>query len=152
MDAKAPPAILVAVLLACLAFSPKCCDGGGGSGGEERAAGGLRRPAPPAGEGTIGSDRFRIVLCFRHSLSMYCGPELSSCYCCMALPGCPCYAEQQECWDFCPTRMSPTRAAAPSPSALRLLPARRGGDDGTVVGRCSRRTWPGVTRRQELIL
>ena len=117
---------------------------------ERQVVSGGRRRRP--GRGRSGATgRLRIVLCFRQ-VNMYCGPELSSCYCCMALPGCPCYAEQQECWDFCPTRMSPTRAAAPSPSALRLLPARRGGDDGAVVGRCSRRTWPGVTRRQELIL
>jgi hypothetical protein len=107
---------------------------GDGGGGEERAAGGLRRRLP-VGEGAIGSDRTGFVSCCasdRH-VNMYCGPELASCYCCMTLPGCPCYAEQQECWDFCP--VAPTRSAAPSPSAP--LPARRSGDDGTVVSRCS---------------
>ncbi|CAN6243566.1 unnamed protein product [Urochloa humidicola] len=124
MDAKPLPAILVGMLLASLAFSAKC-----EGGRQERTTGGLQRRSPD-GQETIDGDRLRIILCFRRSTPC---PEFLHCFCCLTLPGCPCYEEQQECWDVCPV---PPAHAATSPSAS----GRSGGGveaEGRVIGKCS---------------
>ncbi|KAL6604449.1 hypothetical protein ACP70R_042876 [Stipagrostis hirtigluma subsp. patula] len=109
MDARAA-AILFAVLLACVVFSANC-DGGDG----ERPTA-ISRWRPDGKEMTRGSSssssKVRVVLCVKR---IRCRGN-RTCYCCDTLPDFPCYYDQQDCWDICPSRQSPVPSPAVTPA------------------------------------
>ncbi|KAL6604446.1 hypothetical protein ACP70R_042873 [Stipagrostis hirtigluma subsp. patula] len=97
MRAEVTTAILLAVLLACLASSANCEDGDQGGW----TAGGRRRQ--PDGEEMAGRGSrevdIDIVVCL--CVKYIC--DNKDCYCCQTLPKTPCFMDQKACWRACPT-------------------------------------------------
>uniref|UniRef100_A0ACD5UBG0 Uncharacterized protein n=1 Tax=Avena sativa TaxID=4498 RepID=A0ACD5UBG0_AVESA len=46
---------------------------------------------------TLGQSKLLLKFCMHN----VCGDDL--CFCCQTLPGVPCFAKKEDCWDKCPT-------------------------------------------------
>jgi hypothetical protein len=148
MNPKQLTPILLAILLACLAFPAKSIyslwhsiiyffleknvmrsidtDTAVAGEGERWWAGGDMETSStgsirwlPDGEEMVGSSKFTVVLCMKTS----CKPGKKSCYCCRTLPdNASCFWTQQQCWDSCPAApLAATPAAAVASSILEEL-------------------------------
>ncbi|OEL31907.1 hypothetical protein BAE44_0007074 [Dichanthelium oligosanthes] len=79
---------------------------------------GPRSPAAAAGGRRDGAREQQVS---HRAVCEVCDPDNRRCYCCQTLNDAPCFWDQKQCWNYCPSRRQ-----------QHQLPARRAGGD-TVI-------------------